>query len=200
MPFKPACIIAISDSSFASLQGGRSQCGHFLLLGDEARARGDAGKFSVIQWRSGRQRRVARSTFGAEMLALADAVDGGDYLRGMLFEMMRGGDPRLGETEGLAMRWATDSKDLYDALRREGAVVTAEKRLALDVTVMKELLERDRGFCHWVNANQMRRYLPSPTPSGLQVELHIRSHSCQAASRKSQAGFATPRACKMCIS
>ena len=41
MPFKPACIIAISDSSFANMQGGRSQCGHFLLLGDEALARGD---------------------------------------------------------------------------------------------------------------------------------------------------------------
>jgi hypothetical protein len=82
-------------------------------------------------------------------------VDGGDYMRGTLHEILTAGDPRDGERLGLHMRWCTDSKDLFDTLHREGTVSTAEKRLALDVLVMKELLERERDHCHWVATLQM---------------------------------------------
>ena len=118
--FKPSCVIAISDASFANMQGGRSQSGHFLLIADARVDRGETGQFSVIQWRSGRQRRVARSTFGAETLALGDAVDGGDFLRGTLRELLTGGDPREGLRAGLPVRWCTDSRDLYDSLHKDG--------------------------------------------------------------------------------
>ena len=153
--FQPTCVIAISDASFANMQGGRSQSGHFLLLCDARIDRGETGQFSVIQWRSGRQRRVARSTFGAETLALADAVDGGDFLRGAFHELLTGGDPREGLRSGLNMHWCTDSHDLFDSLHKDGTVSTAERRLALDVLVLKELLERDRDQLHWVSTLQM---------------------------------------------
>ena len=53
------------------------------------------------------------------------------------------------------MRWCTDSRDLYHSLHKDGAVSTAEKRLALDALVLRELLERDRDQCHWASTLQM---------------------------------------------
>jgi hypothetical protein len=153
--FHPQCIVAISDASFANMQGGRSQCGHFLLFGDSELAAGNTGRFSAISWRSGRQRRVARSTFGSEMLGLADAVDGGDFLRGLYFELETGKDPRLAEVEGLTQHWCTDSRDLYDTLTKDGVISTSEKRLMLDLSVMRELLARPKDEAHWVSTTQM---------------------------------------------
>jgi hypothetical protein len=166
-PFQISCIVSVSDSSFANMQQGRSQCGHFLLFGDKDLASGQTGTFSVAYWRSGRQRRVARSTFGAEMLGLADAVDGGDFLRGLLFELLTGEDPRQAENQGLPHHWCTDSRDLYDTLTKEGAVSTAEKRLMLDISVMRELLSRPLDEAHWISTTQM---LSDPLTKGMNPE------------------------------
>ena len=61
--------------------------------------------------------------FGAETLALSDAADKVDYVRGLLFEILQGPavDPRLSEESGVPVHWATDSKDLFDTLSKEGA-------------------------------------------------------------------------------
>ncbi len=49
----------------------------------------------------------------------------------------------------------TDSKDLYDSLSKEGQSSNAEKRLALELVVLRELRQRPEHYLHWFSATQM---------------------------------------------
>ena len=111
--------------------------------------------FALLDWRSGRQKRACRSTFGAETLALSDTADRGDFVRGLLHEILAGGDPRKSEEEGLPLRWVTDAKDVFDTLTRQGGHSTTEHRLALETGILRELLQRHDCSVHWIGTDQM---------------------------------------------
>ena len=142
---------AISDASFATMNNGRSQTGVVVLIGDGVFDSGQLGTVNFVAWRSGRQKRVARSTFGSECLALGDAVDLADFCRGLWAEMLGVPDPRTSLESKPSLNWVTDSKDLHDNLAREGAPNCAEKRLALDLFVMRELAQRPRNHLLWID-------------------------------------------------
>jgi hypothetical protein len=146
---------AVSDASFGNMPQGKSQTGIFILAGDSRFEKGELAPVNFLAWRSGRQKRVARSTFGAELLALSDAVDLGDYCRGLWSEIQGVAEPRLALEQRPSLFWMTDSRDLFDALRREGAPNCSERRLALDLVVMKELLSRPFNFLKWVDTAHM---------------------------------------------
>ena len=153
-PFS-ACLCCVSDASFANMPGGKSQSGTLVLLGDSEVGQGRTGAIAPLDWRSGRQKRAVRSTYGAETLALSDSVDRGDYLRGLWHDILFGVDPRLSEVDGLPMRWITDCRDLYDHLSRDGVASTAEARLALEICILKELLQRPHHELRWIGTDQM---------------------------------------------
>jgi hypothetical protein len=138
------------------MPGGKSQSGSLVLVGDARFHAGDTGNVAPLDWRSGRQKRAVRSTYGAETLALSDTVDRGDYIRGLYFDLLHNKDPRLSETEGMAMIWITDCRDLYDHLSRDSAAnSTAEARLALELCILKELLARPKHQLCWIGTDQM---------------------------------------------
>ena len=141
-PLEGAGLACVSDASFGNMPGGRSQSGSFILLADRDLIQGRVGRFSLLVWRSGRQKRACRSTFGAETLALSDTADRGDFVRGLLHEALVGGDPRVSEDAGLPLRWVVDAKDLYDTLTRAGSHSTTEHRLAMEIGILRELLQR----------------------------------------------------------
>jgi hypothetical protein len=150
------CVLCVSDASFANMPGGTSQSGAFIGLGDSSLADGQPGRFLALEWKSCRQKRACRSTFGAEALALSDAADVGDFLRGLLYEIQHpGADPRESETRGVRMCWATDCRDLFDKLTKDGLSSSAEKRLALELVILKELLDRPSCKVYWVATDQM---------------------------------------------
>ena len=97
-PLEGAGLVCVSDASFGNMPGGRSQSGSLILLADRDLIQGRVGRFSLLDWRSGRQKRARRSAFGAEALALSDTADRGDFARGLLREALVGGDPRLART------------------------------------------------------------------------------------------------------
>jgi hypothetical protein len=154
-PLEGAGLICVSDASFANMAGGKSQSGTLILLGDRDLAQGRVGRFALLDWRSGRQKRACRSTFGAEALALSDTADRGDFMRGLLYEALNGGDPRKSEDHGLPLRWVVDAKDLFDTLTRAGSHSTTEYRLALETGILRELLSRHDCSIHWIGADQM---------------------------------------------
>lgn len=155
LDLEDACLVVCSDASFANMPGGKSQSGGLVLLAEGKVGRGEKGKIALMDWRSSRQKRACRSTFGAETLAMSDVTDRGDFVRGLWYELMVGGDPREAEETGLEMHWVTDCKDLYDCLSKDGALNTREHRLALEVVILKELLRRPKDFLHWVATDQM---------------------------------------------
>ena len=86
---------------------------------------------------------------------MSDATDAGDFLRGQWAEPFHGRGPRTALESGAPLHWCTDSKDLHDALSKEGIPSCAEKRLALEVCSLREISGRDANFAHWVSTHQM---------------------------------------------
>ena len=87
--------LAISDASLGGHwddeHGGpvRSQGAFVVIFGDHRLAhRGERDNFSLLDWRSKRIKRVVRSSFASETLALADANDAVQHLRGCLLDIL----------------------------------------------------------------------------------------------------------------
>jgi hypothetical protein len=147
--------LAVSDASFASMTGGKSQTGYFVLAADPRVGQGQRGTIVPLCWRSSRQKRVCRSTFGAETLALSDSVDAADFTRGFYHELITGEEGREALDHGAPLAWATDCKDLFDALTKSGVPDCAEKRLILEVVILRELLSRPNNTVRWISTTQM---------------------------------------------
>ena len=81
--------MAFSDSSWANAQGSASQHGQVLLLAPpnvtESKAVG-----ALIDWKSGRSKRVCRSTLAAEAVSADSATDRLAYASYALGELMCG--------------------------------------------------------------------------------------------------------------
>lgn len=118
-----------SDASFNNLPNGGSQGGYIIFLCDSE------DNAAPIQWQSKRIRRVVKSTLAAECLALEDAVDTAYYLKSLLLEMLRI------PPENIEIQCFIDNNSLYENIHST-TNVKEEKRLILDISIIKEMLER----------------------------------------------------------
>ena len=64
-------------------------------------------------------------------------------------------DARDSLTQPPWQHWLTDSKDLFDNLQKEGSPSCSERRLALDLVVLRELLARPCDTLHWIDTAAM---------------------------------------------
>ena len=67
-----------------------SQIGSLYLLADNKILRGEGCRASMLDWRSSACSRVCRSTFAAETMACASAIENADYVRKFLETLLRG--------------------------------------------------------------------------------------------------------------
>ena len=112
----------------------------------------------LLAWKSCRQKRACRSTVGAEMLSLSDGVDAADWIRGLWAEIRGSADPRNALLSAPPNHWVVDCKDLYlyDSVRRDASGGTStEKRLTLELIILKEFLARGFDSVHWIDTHQM---------------------------------------------
>ena len=101
---------------------------------------------SLIDWRSFRLRRVARSSLSAEVQAYAEALDALDFCKLFLAEILspQGIDLRHGADEAIRTvcesPLVTDCKSLYDAVERSlsTGLNLSEKRTSIEVLACKE--------------------------------------------------------------
>ena len=72
----PFAIYAFSDASFANLEKCETQQGYVVCLGPSLKNQKDISRVYVnlIEAKSRKQRRVARSTFGAECISLSESI------------------------------------------------------------------------------------------------------------------------------
>ena len=118
-----------SDASFNNLPNGGSQGGYIIFLCDTE------DNSAPIQWQSRRIRRVCKSTLAAECLAMEDAVDAAFYLKCVLLDVLRI------PVQKVRMECFIDNKSLYDNIH-SSTNVKEEKRLVLDISLIKEMMER----------------------------------------------------------
>ena len=122
-----------------------SQLGYMIFLVDEKVLRGEEGAVSLIDWRSHTCPRVCRSTFAAETMSCAEALEAAKALRGHVREILHPAvDLRGIEANMLPMLAVTDCKSVFDTMHRDGAPkAPAEKRLILDLAAVRQMLAED---------------------------------------------------------
>ena len=97
-------IFIYSDAAHGNLPNGGSQAGYVIFLC------GCNRMCSPLNWQSNCIRRIVRSSFAAETLALSDALDDAIYLRKLFSEIM------FNNTYDIPIKITINNKSLYDAL------------------------------------------------------------------------------------
>ena len=114
-----------SDASYGNNLDGSSQLGYVIFLAD------DKDKSQPLFWSSHKSKRVSRSVFGSETMAFADAFD-------MAFAMKN--DFCKMTSLDIPIVMLTDSLSLFDVITK--AKITSERRLMIDVKVVKDAYQR----------------------------------------------------------
>lgn len=106
------------------------------------------GKVAILDWYSKKQSLVCRSTFGAELLALADGSSFGLFLQGLLEELQEGpcSAQRLLEQQRngqqkVSLDVVVDARAVYAAVTAVEIKPPSEKHLWYQVRALRDLLE-----------------------------------------------------------
>lgn len=163
LDFDKAVLISVTDASFAAevrtsetgrKSGHRSQAGRFLLMADKMPKLGEPAKVYILEWTSHTIRKVCRSTLQAEVLSSIDGCEAGQYLRTLLFNMSV---PKpIGLLEQLIWKreardsrllyWLSDCRSYVDTMSSTGQQLVTDKRLAIDLTALRQDLWRIAGI------------------------------------------------------
>ena len=114
--------------------------------------------YHILDWRSQKLPRVARSSLAAEARAAACAADSTEFVC-RYFEHLR--QPNLSLSELLKEKTVlkptlvTDAKALYDSYHRESLISSAtDRRISLEIRVVKEQLQSVAGTMRWVSSER----------------------------------------------
>ena len=119
-------IITFSDASFGNLSNGTQSCGGYLVFISSNNA------CSTLAWRSGKVKRVVKSTLAAEGLILSEALDEAIYIKKIIcdtlcIEFSPENIPIIGVTDQEGLAKNLNSTKLVD-----------DKRLRIDLASIKE--------------------------------------------------------------
>eukprot|EP00971_Amphidinium_carterae_P351893 6492325-Amphidinium_carterae.1 len=120
------------------------------------------GVFHVLEFYSRKQKRVTRSTFAAELHALADAIEMGRLIRSAILEVTHGAENAfaLSSLEGCSsspwLEACVDAKSVYTALAAMDVSVPTEASLILVLLQLRELLmSGSLTALWWINTETM---------------------------------------------
>lgn len=155
--FRDAVLLSVTDASHAAetgytedgkMTGHKSQAGRFLLLA--------ACDFHVLEWSSHTLKRVCRSTLQAEVLSAQDGVESAHYVRSLIYSfevprVLAGAEGFAWKVKALDSRtihWITDCRSFVSYMSTNGQGTVSDKRLAIDLTSLRQDLWRVSGEMH----------------------------------------------------
>ena len=158
--FEDLMIVGIQDASFAADNdlsgsgkrlGGRSQSGRLTCLADKSFMERRTGHLLPINWHSTTLKRVCRSTLQAETLSLQLGSDETEHLRSVIHGLYYDHDPRnrdewqVASQDSISTLWLTDCRSLHDYVVHQGMSQVSDKRLALDLSALRQMTWRQSG-------------------------------------------------------
>ena len=96
-------------------------------------------------------KRICRSTLQAETLSLQLGSEDGEHVRQMLYVVKNKATDLnrmanyIGAMDDVEIAWYTDCRSLSDHLTNPNAAVVSDKRLAIDLTGLRQELRREKG-------------------------------------------------------
>ena len=149
-------VVAYSDASFACMEDLSSQGGYLVTLcHKDSLQKGAPFVFHVLDWRSFKLPRVARSTLSAEGQAAAAIYFTFLFLKACIhpcLDLASRHAAHLPNQSALVM----GAKALYDLLVQDElqARLAAEKRTAVEVMVSKQRLGEANAVPRWVSSER----------------------------------------------
>ena len=159
--FKDAVILSVTDASHAAElhvshigkeSGHKSQAGKMILLADRMPSQTHPARVHILEWASHTIKRVCRSTLQAEVLSSMDGSEGAHYIREVLHALTnpknqagRLREWRIQAMDSRHVHWVTDCRSYTEYLSGTGTGVVSDKRLAIDLTSLRQELWRPRG-------------------------------------------------------
>ena len=152
-------LVTFHDASWSNRRDLSSRGGMVTALTSENILKGQACRFSQASWQSKRLPRVCRSSTAAEIQMNATAVDGHEFLKQFLLDL-------LNEKKSLNVLDAclrkmkpmivTDSKSMYDSVLRieTSGLQVEERRLAVEVLSYRDRPSAAGIDCRRVDSDQ----------------------------------------------
>ena len=153
--------VAYSDAAFACRSDLSSQGGYLICLSPKTVLEGKVCGYHLLDWRSFKLPRVARSTLAAEGQAAAEAADCLHFTV-VFWKAMLYPDFKISEVQPETYRWTApcalivDAKCLFDLLHREELYVSsaADKRTCLEALTTRDKLREIGGEARWVSSER----------------------------------------------
>ena len=155
-----AMVISINDASHgASFDvgkdgepvGHRSQTGRLLALGSEEFGEKGDGQIHLLAWSSNVIKRVCRSTLQAEAMSLQLGSEDAEHVRQVLYVIknlateVNPSKNYIPAMDHARVLWLTDCRSLSDHLCNPCSSEVSDKRLAIDLTSLRQELWREEG-------------------------------------------------------
>ena len=146
------------DAAHGVREDHTSQGGYIAFFATDEIFQGEI-HFHIIDWRSFKLPRVARSSLSAEAQACGQSSDMAEYVARFWSCMLRPTQnlrDHLDETSTLQPCLITDAKALYDSYHKESlaGASTVDKRTGLEIRVAKEQLTSLGGMLRWVSSER----------------------------------------------
>ena len=149
-------LVTAFDASFCSRVDGTSQGGYFVLLAPKGILETREDVYHILDWRSFKLPRVARSSLAAESQAAGCAADATEFAC-RFFEHLIKPQLKLADllktTSILQPTMVTDAKSVYDSYHKE-SMSSVDKRSGLEIRVVKEQLQSLNGKLRWVSSER----------------------------------------------
>ena len=151
--------VAYSDASFACRTDLSSQGGFMVMMVNKDIQEGAEGHYNLMDWRSWKLARVARSTLSAESQAASEAADAllfATTFWTLIFKPWMPLDsletPKLKHRPSLVV----DAKALYDLLIKPEVQASSgtDKRTTIEVLVTQDKLTCSNALTKWVSSEQ----------------------------------------------
>eukprot|EP00913_Durusdinium_trenchii_P030436 g28511.t1 len=173
IPMTELCWGVVTDASYANVSKGKSQGAYAVLAMEKKILHTGVGKCNMLHWRSGKIHRVVNSTLAAETQALSrglaelswtvtvrnefttEAFDmrrWEEALRKHRMSALVSESSERALAENLSI---VDAKSLFDHLSKETVGTTNDKRTALEMQVVRQMLAETRTAIKWVPHPQM---------------------------------------------
>ena len=135
-----------------------SQAAYAILIADENMLAGKEGNFCLIDSRRHRLARVCRSTFAAELMSAEEALDCGEFCRGMFAETRGYSVDRRNveaSNNAIPMILVVDAKDVFDKSTSDTPSYGSQKSLAFTISWIRSQLRRPNVEIKWTATQNM---------------------------------------------
>lgn len=163
IPVEQLAVVISSDAAWGNAvdengQLEKCQAGYVVMMTDQSMLQGAEAPFSMVAWKSHTLKRRTVSTLGAETQAIVESASVACWFRFMITECLypqRAAHTTLGtweeQIQHVIFGLITDAKSVYDALSKNSPVTAADKRVSIDLSIIRSFLQQQQGCIRWID-------------------------------------------------